>query len=167
MTANTTGRTVSKWVLFVVDGVDGTLRSLPVNSINGVGLDYPTKDLTAWIDAIKSSLPETPECKIEIEGPFDINAAQAVASGYSGSHTILSGYVDGRQTAGAPLSLDIRIGMRHAWEATEPQFGITGTATNGFYCSSYIVDLNNSSYKATFEVFAGSAVPEWGTAAET
>lgn len=167
MTANTTGRTVSKWTLFVIDDVAGTLRSLPVTSINGVGLTYPTKDLTAWQDAIKGALPETPECEIEIEGPFDISAAQTVAVGLSGSHTVLSAYVDGRLTTGLPLTLDVRVGMRHAWESGEPQFGITGGATDGFVCVSYVPNINDGTYTAKFVLMPGSTAPAWGTTVET
>ena len=169
MTANTTGRTVSKWLTFVLDDVGGTLRSIPINSINGLGLEFPAKDITAWQDAVHGSLPETPSCTIEIEGPLTIDALQTVAAGISGSHLTLAPIqaAGGVQTSGVPLTIDVRCGMRHAWEADEPQFGITGSASNGFWLSSYVPDWNNSTYKATFEVYAGSDAPAWGTAAES
>jgi len=169
MTANTTGRTVPKWTIFVIDDVGGTLRSIPTNSINGLGLEFPAKDITAWQDAIHGSLPEVPNCKIVIKGPLTIDAAQTVAQGLSGSHTILAPIqaAGGVQTTGVPLALDVRCGMRHAWVADEPQFGITGAATDGFWLSKYEPNWNDSEYEATFEVYAGSAAPAWGTAAET
>jgi len=155
MTANT-GRTVSRWVAFLVDDSGGTPRNIPVNSINGVGLEYPEKDLTAFTDALKGVLPETPECVIEIEGPFDTIAN-------TGSHTVLSGIAGGV----TPLTLDVQIGIRHAWESGEPQFGITSSATSGFLCTSYKVNVNDGTYSAKFNMYPGSSAPAWGTAAET
>lgn len=157
-----TGRTVSKWVDFIVDDSAGTLRSIPVTSINGLGLNYPESDLTAWQDAIKGALPETPECVIQITGPFD-NSAAAAAGTLSGSHTVLSA-INGLNT---PLSLDVQVGIRHAWEAGEPQFGITSSATSGFLCRNYNVNLDDGTYSAEFYMYPGSDAPAWGVAAET
>lgn len=156
-----TGRTVSKWTDFRVDDSAGTLRSIPVDSINGVGLTYDESEVTAFQDAIKNVLPNHPSCQITITGPFD-NSAAAAAGTLSGSHTILSGIVGGN----TPLSLDIQIGMRHAWESGEPQFGITSSSTVGFLCTAYSVDIASMKYSATFSVMGGTA-PAWGTAAET
>ena len=161
MAANT-GRTVSRWVNFIVDDSGGTIRQIPINSINGVGLECPEKDLTAWNDAIKGALPETPECVIEIEGPFDTSTAAAVGT-LSGSHTILNGII-GLST---PLTLDVQVGMRHAWETGEPQFGLTSSTTAGFLCTSYKVNVNDGTCSAKFVVFPGSTAPAWGTAAES
>jgi len=157
-----TGRTVSKWVDFRVDDSGGTLRSIPVNSINGVGLEYPEADVTAFQDAIRGALPEHPECEIEISGPFD-NSTAASAGTLSGSHTILSA-INGGNT---PLTLDVQIGIRHAWESGEPQFGITSSSTSGFLCRDYEVNLDDMTYSAVFYMYPGSSAPAWGTAAET
>lgn len=155
------GRTVSKWTDFRVDDSAGTLRSIPVDSINGVGLTYDESEVTAFQDAIKNVLPAHPSCQITITGPFDNTSAQTAGT-LSGSHTILNGIAGGN----TPLSLDIQIGIRHAWEAGEPQFGITSSSTSGFLCTSYTVDLSSMKYSATFSVMGGTA-PAWGTAAET
>src|SRR5574343_68660 len=155
MTAQT-GRTTSKWVAFLVDDSGGTLRNIPVDSINGVGLTYDEVELTAFTDAIKGVLPAHPDCTITITGPFDTTAS-------TGSHTVLAGIVGG----GTPLSLDVQVGMRHAWESGEPQFGITSSAANGFLCTEYIPDVNAGKYSAKFRVYPGSVAPAWGTAAET
>lgn len=157
-----TGRTVGRWTNFIVDDSGGTLRAIPVTSINGVGLDYPEADVTALQDALRGVLPDTPNCQITISGPFD-NAAAAAAPALSGSHTVLSA-INGAQT---PLTLDIQIGIRHAWEAGEPQFGITSSAANGFLCTQYIVNPDGATYTARFNLYPGSAAPAWGTAAET
>lgn len=161
MTANT-GRTVSEFVDFRVDDSGGTLRSIPVDSINGVGLTYPEVDLTAFLDAVQGALPNTPDCTIDITGPFDTSAA-TTAGTLSGSHTVLSA-INGAMT---PLTLDILFGMRHTWEAGEPQFGITSSATSGFLCFDYKVDPSTGKYSAKFRMFPGSSAPAWGVAAES
>ena len=161
MTAQT-GRTVSKWTDFRVHDSGGTLRSIPINSINGVGLDYEEVDLTAFQDDMKGALLGQPSCIIDISGPFD-NSVAATAGTLSGSHTVLSGILGGV----TPLTIDVQLGIRHAWESGEPQFGITGTAANGFLCSSYKVDPGAGTYSAKFVMYPGSAAPAWGTAAES
>jgi hypothetical protein len=154
MTAQT-GRTVARFTNFLVDDAAGTLRSIAVDSINGVGLTYDEVNLTAFQDAIKNALLGHPGCTISITGPFDTTAS-------TGSHTVLSAIVG----LLVPLSLDVQVGMRHVWESGEPQFGITSSATSGFLCAEYIPDVNNGKYSAKFVVM-GPTAPAWGTAAET
>ncbi len=168
MPANTTGRTSTKWIRFLIDDSGSTLREVPVNKISVVGLVYDEQDLTAWQDAVKTALSTWPDAPIEIDGPFTTDAAQAaggsgVAPALSGSHTVLAP-INGLQT---PLTLDVRVGMRQYWTAGEPQFGITASATDGYICTAYTVDPANMTYHAKFVLFAGSAAPAWGTAAET
>lgn len=156
------GRTVNRYVDFRIDDSAGTLRSIPVDSINGLALTYEEHDLTAFQDAVKGKLNGTPDLKIDITGPFDTTAA-AAAGTLSGSHTVLSG-IKGKNV---PLTMDVQVGINHAWEAGEPQFGITSSATSGMLCSSYSVDVNTGKYAASFIVFPGSTLPDWGTAAES
>lgn len=160
MAANS-GNTVKRWVRFIVHDSSGVLRSIRTDSINGLGLDYPEADMTAFQDAIKGVLPDTPECVIDITGPVDNSAAAAVPA-LSGSHTVLSA-INGLSV---PLSLDVQVGIRHAWEAGEPQFGITKSATSGFLCLSYIVNPDTMRYTAKFGMFPGSSAPAWDVAAE-
>jgi hypothetical protein len=160
MTANT-GRTVSRFVNFIVGDSSDVLRNIPVDSVNGVGLTYDEMNVTAFQDAIKNALLGHPSCTISITGPFDTTAAAASPS-LSGSHTVLSALVG----VNTPRSLDVQVGIRHAWEAGEPQFGITKSATSGFIVSEYVPDINNGKYSAKLVVF-GSTAPAWGTAAET
>ena len=162
MTAQT-GRTVSKWVKFLVDDSAGTLREIPVSSINGVGLDFDEVDLTAFSDALRGVLLNQANCTIDITGPFDTSAAADPAAAVSGSHTVLSAIAGGS----TPLTLDVRVGIRHAWEAGEPQFGITSSATAGFLCKSYKFNPDDGTYSASFVMFPGSTAPAWGTTAET
>lgn len=162
-----TGRTVSKWVRFVVDDSAGTPREIPINSISVVGLRYDEQDVTAFQDAVKSALANQPEAPIEVSGPWDTSAAVAAAGSaaaptLSGSHTVLNGINGG----GTPLSLGVYFGVRHFWETGEPVFGISSTATTGYTCTSYTVDPSNMTYTARFAVYPGS-VPAWGTAAIT
>lgn len=160
MTANTTGRTISRFTDMRVDDSSGTLRSIPVDSINGVGLDYEQIDLTAFQDAVKGSLPALPSCTITVTGPFSTDAA-ASAGTLSGSHTILNNLPGGV----TPLSLGVFLGMRHTWEAGEPTFGLSSSATSGFLCKKY--DVKDGKYSAEFVVYPGSSVPAWTTAAIT
>lgn len=164
-----TGRTVKRWVRFLVDDSGGTPREIPVNSINGVGLDYPDADVTAFQDALVGVLPDTPDCTIEISGPVDNTAAAAAAASaaapvLSGSHTVLSA-INGVQT---PLGLAVMIGIRGYWATGDPVFGIVSpSAANGFLCLSYIVNPDDMTYTARFRVYPGSAAPAWGTAGLT
>lgn len=151
-----TGRTTSQWTVFKVDDSSGNLRQIQVSSINGLSLVYPSEDKTAFGDAIRSVLSGTPECTITITGPVDNTAS-------TGSHIVLSGIAGGV----TPLTLDVQVGIRHAWEAGEPQFGITSSAANGFLCRSYKIDAPSMTYTAEFNMFPGSAAPAWGTDAET
>ncbi len=157
-----TGRTTSKWIDFRIDDSGGTLRSIPINSLNVVGVEYEEQGLTAFQDAVRGRLPAMPDAPIEISGPFD-NSAAAAAGTLSGSHTILSGICGGT----TPLTLDVQFGIRHAWEAGEPQFGITSSAVNGYLCTRYTVNVADMTYSARFVLSPGSALPAWGTAAES
>lgn len=148
-----TGRTTQNYVQVFIDDDGGTLQEIAVNNIGGIGLDYPEADQTAWNDAIQGVLLETPSFTTTIGGPFD-----------TATHAVLSG-VNGKNT---PLSFDVRFGIRHEWEAGEPQFGITATADNGVLVRNYTVNPGSPmTYTATIVMYAGSAAPEWGTAAES
>lgn len=160
MTAQT-GRTVNKYVRFIIGDATHVLRNIPVNSIGGVGLTYEEKDMTAFMDAVKGVLLGQPSFSVEIGGPLD-NTAAAASPALSGAHTVLSA-INGDPT---PRSLDIQFGMRHTWETGEPQFGITHSTTDGILVTEYTVDPNNMTYKAKISMAAGSAAPAWGTAAE-
>ena len=157
-----TGRTVSKHVDFRIHDSGGTMRSIPVDSINGVGLNYDEHDQTALQDALKNVLFGHPDMSIDITGPFDTSVA-ASAGTLSGSHTILSG-INGGNTA---LSFDIQVGIRHAWESGEPQFGITASSGNGVIVNNYTVDMSTMKYSANIRVIGGGELPAWGTAAES
>jgi len=158
-----TGRTTFKNLdLRISDAGNGTIRSIPINSLSVVGVVYDEVDLTAWQDAVKGALPGMPDSPVDFGGPFDTSAA-AAAGTLSGSHTILSA-VNGAQT---PLMLDIQFGVRHAWEEGEPQFGITASATSGYIVTKYTVDPSTMMYSARAVLYPGSSLPAFGTSAET
>ena len=153
MTANL-DRTISRWTRFYFS--DGSaMRNIPVNTINGIGLNYPEVEVYAFLDVIRGVLLDTPDCAIDIQGPFtnEANSAHAVLNAANGVMT--------------PRSLDVQVGIQHAWESGEPQFGVTATATSGFVVSQYIFDPSTGLYSARFRMKSNSAAaPAWGTAAE-
>jgi len=161
MAANT-GRGQSKWIDFRVDDTGGTLRSIPVTTINGVGVTYDEQELMAIQDQLHNALPNFANAPIDITGPLDTTAV-AAAPTLSGSHTVLSA-INGLSV---PLSLGVFVGMRHVWESGEPVFGLTSSATSGYVCVSYVVDPVAMTYSARFVPYPGSALPAWGTVAIT
>lgn len=152
MTAQT-GRSNAKHIGVHVDNSSGTLTDISgyVDDVGSVGTEFETTDVTAYSDGIRNVTIGRPMAPLAFRGKFDTVI-----------HNLLSGIVGGV----TPLSLDVRFGIRHAWEAGEPQFGITSSSTSGYLCTSYKVNPNDQTWNATFEVF-GSTAPAWGTAAET
>ena len=148
-----TGRTVSKWVLFKVDNSGAAIQTIAVNSINVCGVTYEEHDLTAFQDAVKGALPGMPDAPVEIGGPWDNTAT-------TGSHTVINSIV-GLST---PLALAVCFGMRTTFVAnTDVNFGITGSADNGYLCVAYNVDPSTMMYTARFVVAPGSALPTFTT----
>lgn len=152
MTAQT-GRTHAKHITVKLDNSGGALTDISayVNTVGPVGLTYDTQDVTAFSDGVKNIAIGQPTAPLTIGGPFDTTI-----------HTQMTA-INGAAT---PLSLDIQIGIRHAWEAGEPQFGITSSASSGYLCHSYMVDMQANTWSAQLDVF-GATAPAWGTAAES
>lgn len=156
MAANT-GRTNAKHITVKLDNPAGSLTDITayVSSVGTVGLTHDTTDVTAYSDGAKNVTIGQPSAQLSISGPFDTTM-----------HTQMTGYSNGLQTDGSGLSMDIQIGIRHAWESGEPQFGITGSATAGYQLVNYSVDSGGMTWSAVLDVF-GATAPAWGTAAET
>ena len=156
-------RATFKNVRFIIEEAGGAnLRHIPINSLSVVGVTYDEQDLTAWQDAVKGALPSMPDAPIEWGGPFD-DAAAAASPALSGSHTVLSALCGGV----APSTIDIQFGMDGgAWLAGDPQFGVTGTAANGYLVTKYTVDPASMTYSARAVLYPGSELPAWGDAAE-
>lgn len=160
-----TGRTVDRWVRFLVDDSAGTPREIPVDSISPVGFTYDEEDLTAFQDQVKGYLAKHPDAPIDITGPWDTAAAVAAAGTgatptLSGSHTVLNAIA--APTFTAPLGLAVMYGIRGLWATGDPVFGIVApSATQGYVCTKYVKD--GPKYAATFKPYPGST-PAWGSA---
>jgi hypothetical protein len=163
-----TGRTASKWVKFYLGDSAATIREIPVDSIGSFSLAYEEVDLTAFQDAVKGFLTNTPDFALEVSGPFDTAVAQAAsgsasAPALSGSHTVLSPLVG----LLVPLSWAVCFGMRQYYFTGEPAFGQTKTAASGVILVDYAVDPAGVKYTAKFRLFPGSALPTWTNAIPT
>jgi hypothetical protein len=152
MTANT-GRTHSKFLGVFLDNGSGTLTDLSsyVATVSQFGLTYETGDVTAFADAIRNIVLGQPSAPITLGGPID---------------TVIITHMSAINGAVTPLTLDLRMGIRHAWEAGEPQFGITSSATVGYLVTSFMVDPVANTWSATLDVF-GATSPAFGTASES
>jgi len=148
-----TGRTHAKHITVKVDNSGGTLTDISAytNNVGTVGATYETQDVTAFSDGSKNVVIGKPSLPLTLSGPWD---------------TVIHSHMTGICGTGVPLSLDIQIGIRSAWDAGEPQFGITSSSTSGYVCNSYLPDFNANTWTATFDVF-GPTAPAWGTAAES
>ena len=148
-----TGRTHENHITFKLDNSSGTLTDLSayVNTVGTVGTTYETQDVTAISDGVKNIVIGQPTAALNIGGPID---------------TVIVTHMSAINGAVVPLSMDIQFGIRHAWEAGEPQFGITSSATSGYLCHSFNIDPSANTWSAQLDVF-GATAPAFGTAAET
>lgn len=152
MTAQT-GRTHSKWLTVKVDNSSGTLTDISAytNTVGQFGLTYDTQDVTAFSDAVKNIVLGQPGAPLTLGGPID---------------TVIVTHMSAIAGGATPLTIDLQMGIRHAWESGEPQFGITSSSTSGYLCTSFMIDPSANTWAATFDVF-GATAPAFGTAAET
>lgn len=154
MTAQT-GRTIPDFTeLYLSNGA--SMVGMKIDSLGDLGMDYEEIDMSAWVDACKGVLIGKPDFSLEFGGPIDNTAT-------TGPSTIL------RAAAGVNTarSFDVQIGIRHAWESGEPQFGLSAVvaSNSGVIITSY--KESEGRYSARMRLVAGSAVmPAWGTAAE-
>lgn len=157
-----TGRTVSKYADFIIGDSSDVLRSIPVKSIPDLGIDFDEVDVTALQDAIKNMLAGQGNFAMTLVSPFDTSAA-AAAGTLSGVHTVIAP-LNGLQI---PRSFDVQLGVRHAWEAGEPQFGMTKTATSGIIVTAYKPAVSDTGLEASWTIaLFGPTAPAWGVAAE-
>jgi hypothetical protein len=148
-----TGRTHAKHIKVYIDSIAPTLTDVTayVNTVGTIGLTYDAQDVTAFSDGTKNIVIGQPGAPLTIGGPFD-SVGHAIFIAINGS--------------AVPLSLDIQIGMRAAWESGAPQFGITSSASSGYLMTGYTVDMGANTWSAQLDVF-GATAPAWGSTAES
>jgi hypothetical protein len=151
------GRTVQDFTVLKISS-GAAMVDMKINSLGDLGLDYPETDMFAWSDALHGVLVGKPDFSLEFGGPVDNTAT-------TGPSTILRALA-GVMTA---LSFDVQVGVRHAWESGEQQFGCSAVvaSNSGVMVTSY--KESGGMYKAKLRMIAGSAsatVPAWGVAAE-
>lgn len=147
------GRTHSKWLTVKVDNNAGALTDISAytNLVSAFGLTFDTQDVTAFSDLVKNVVIGQPVAQFTLGGPED---------------TVIIAHMAAICGTGTPLSVDLQMGIRHAWEATEPQFGISMSATSGYLCHAFTVDPVANTWSASFDMF-GPTAPAFGTAAES
>jgi hypothetical protein len=152
MTAQT-GRTHSKYVTVKVDNSGGTLTDISayVNTVGALGMTFDTQDVTAFSDAVKNVVVGQAAAAFTLGGPID---------------TVIITHMAAICGTGTPLSVDIQLGIRHAYEADEPQWGISMSATSGYLCTAFTVDPVANTWSASFDMF-GPTAPAFGVAAES
>lgn len=151
-----TGRTVPAFTNLLIGAAGGSMYSMKINTLGDLGLTYEETDMSSWVDAVKGVLVGKPDFTLDFGGPIDNTAT-------SGPSTLLRSWV-GVMTA---LSFDVQVGVRHAWENGEQQFGVTGVvaSNSGVMVTKYVE--SGGMYSATIRMIAGSAsAPAWGTTAE-
>jgi hypothetical protein len=151
-----TGRTVTDFTSLLIGAAGGSMNIIKIDSLGDLGLTYEEQDMSAWVDAVKGVLVGKPDFSLEFGGPIDNTAT-------TGTSTLLRAW-NGVMTC---LSFDVQVGIRHAWESGEPQFGVSGTAASnsGVMVTKYVE--SGGKFSASLRMIAGSATaPAWGTAAE-
>lgn len=146
-------RTHSKWLTVKIDNGAGSLTDITAycNTISAFGVTYDTQDVTAFSDFVKNVVLGQGAAPLQIGGPLD---------------TVIITHMAAINGVSTPLTVDIQVGIRHAWEAGEPQFGITSSATSGYLVHDFKVDPNANTWASMLDVF-GPTAPAWGTAAES
>lgn len=149
-----TGNTHAKHIGVFLDNLAGALTEITayVNSVGTVGLKHDESEVTSFSDGTKNIVIGHPEAPIQIGGAFDTTLH---------AHMIA---INGRNVG---LSLDIQIGIRQAWVAGEPQFGITSSTPpeSGYVVSGYTPDFDAMTWTAQLNVI-GPTAPEFNVAAE-
>ena len=152
-----TGRTIPAFTDLKLGVAAGTMISMKIDELGELGLDYEEVEVSAWVDAIKGVIVGKPDFQLDFGGPIDNTAT-------TGPSTLLRTWI---ATPNTLLSFDVQVGVRHAWEANEQQFGYTGViaSNSGAILTKY--KESGERYSATIRMMSGSAAaPAWGVAAE-
>jgi hypothetical protein len=150
------GRTVPAYTKLLMGAAGGSMLDMKIDELGDLGLDYEEVEMKAWSDAVAGVLMGKPDFSLTFGGPIDNTAS-------TGPSTLLRSWLG----ANTCLSFDVQVGVRHAWEANEQQFGVTGvSASNSGVCVTSYKE-SGGKYSATIRMLSGSAAaPAWGTAAE-
>jgi hypothetical protein len=151
------GRTVPDYEKLLLGAAGGSMIDMKIASRGELGLDYEAQDRSSLSDGGKGVLTGKPNFVLDFSGPIDNTLS-------TGPSVLLKTWAANKTL----LSMDYQQGIQHAWEAGEPQLGVTGVvaSNSGMIVSKY--KESGSNYNAQIMVRAGSAVyPDWGTAAET
>lgn len=150
------GRTVQDFTSLLIGAAGGSMQVMKIDSLGDLGLTYEEHDMSAWQDAVKGVLVGKPDFSLDFGGPIDNTAT-------TGTSTLLRAW-NGAMTA---LSFDVQVGVRHAWESGEQQFGVSGVVASNSGCMVTKYGESGGKFSATIRMIAGSATaPAWGTAAE-
>lgn len=150
------GRTVQDFTSLLMGAAGGSMTVIKIDELGDLGLTYEEQDMVAWVDAVKGVLVGKPDFSLDFGGPVDNTAT-------TGTSTLLRAW-NGAMTC---LSFDVQVGIRHAWEAGEPQFGVTGVSASNSGVMVTRYTESGGRFSATIRMIAGSAAaPAWGTAAE-
>lgn len=151
-----TGRTVPAFTKLLMGAAGGSMVDMKIDELGELGLDYEEVELSSWSDAVKGVLIGKPDFTLDFGGPIDNTAStgpSALLRSWLGSNTC--------------LSFDVQVGVRHAWEAGEQQFGITGVVSSNTGVCVTKYKESGGRYSATIRMISGSAsAPAWGTSAE-
>jgi len=151
-----TGRTVSEFTKLFIGAAAGTMYDMKVDSLGDLGFDYPEQEMSSWSDAIKGVLLGKPGVfSLDFGGPVDNTAT-------SGPSTLLRSWVG----SNAALSFDVQIGVRHAYESGEQQFGMTADISDNFGVIVTKYTESGGRYSARIAITPGSPLPAWGTSPE-
>lgn len=146
-----TGRTNAKWIQVFIDN-PSTLTEVTsyVKSIGQLGYSQDSQDVTAYSDGVKNFTIGRADAPITITYVYDTQAMAILLAQKAANNT--------------PLSLNVQMGIQHAWITGEPTFGITSSATSGYQLANWKVDWDNQTIIADYVVF-GPTAPSFATTA--
>lgn len=151
-----TGRTVQDFTVLKIGSAASDMQDMKIDTLGDLGLDYEEIEMSSWSDAVKGVLTGKPGFTLDFGGPIDNTAT-------TGPSTLLRAW----NGAGTLLSFDVQVGIRHAWESGEPQFGVSAAVSTNSGAQIVMYKESGGKYSARLRMIAGSATaPAWGTAAE-
>lgn len=146
-----TGVTNIKWLGLWVDNVSGTLTdlSLYVTDPGEHGLEFAKAVQTGIGERVENFTLGNPSAALTMKFRYD---------------TVVAAHFSALIDRLTPLSVDYRHGIGHAWEAGEPTFGCTSSATSGYIVTG--VKWGAEDITVDLDVFGGVA-PTFSTSAHT